>query len=83
MWVALARDGVMGLSLGGFLGWLLAQMLAPLIDHAQAGEHASDPAAQQTIGYLQALSEPNLILAMGLAVGIALLARSATERRVR
>lgn len=82
MWVALARDGGMGMLAGVFIGWVLAQVLAPIIDAAEAGSHASDEVAQQSIGYMGALTEQNIILVMGLAVGIAMLARSARERRV-
>lgn len=82
MWTAVIRAAI-GLPLTVFLMWLLAQIIAPIVDFAMSGPNASEPSVQRVGGYFTALTVDNLVLIGALAVGLYLLTRAAVERNVR
>lgn len=81
MWTSVARSAL-SLVVVTFMMWMLTQILAPILDVANAGPHANAESVQRVGGYFSALTLDNLVLLGGLSVGIYLLGRAAVERRV-
>lgn len=82
MWVALARDGGFALALLTFLMWVLRTTLDPIVDYACGGPHSGAASVVQVCGYFNALTLENLTLIAALGVGLSLLGRSVTERKL-
>jgi hypothetical protein len=81
MWTAFARAGL-GLAVLTFMMWVLREILSPILDMATSGPHADASSVTRLAGYFNALTVENLTLIAALAVGIYLLGRAATERRL-
>ncbi len=82
MWIALVRDGGLGVAVLAFLMWVLRQVLDPIVDAATSGPHAEAESVQRIAGWFAMLSVENLTLIAGLGVAIYLLGRATTERRL-
>jgi hypothetical protein len=83
MWVSLARGGGLSLAALAFMMWILRKILDPVIDMATSGPHAGHSTVQRISTYFAAMTLENLTLIAGLGVGLYLLGRAASERRVR
>jgi len=83
MWISIARGGGFGLVVVTFVMWLARVILDELIPFATSGPNADHATVQQGATLFSVLSQDNLILIGMFGVGIYLIGRAASERRVR
>jgi hypothetical protein len=81
MWTALARGGL-AMAVLAFMMQVLRWILDPILDIATSGPNADAETVVQIGGYFNALTVENLTLIAGVGVGLFLLGRAATERRL-
>lgn len=79
MWTALGKGGL-ALAILSFMMWALRKILNPITDMATSGPHADAESVQRIGGYFAALTTENLVLLVGIGIGIYLLSRAAVER---
>lgn len=81
MWTAFVK-GAAYLGALTFMMVVLTWILSPILSMANSGPNADAPSVERVGGYFAALTESNLILIAGLAVGIYLISRAAVELRL-
>lgn len=81
MWTAIIR-GVVGMAALTFMMTVLGWVLTPILSFANSGPQSDAASVQRVGGYFAALTQNNLILLAGLAVGIFLISRAAVELKL-
>ena len=81
MWTAFIR-GVVAMAALTFLMTVLTWVLGPILSFANSGPQSDAASVERVAGYFAALTQNNLILIAGLAVGIFLISRAAVELRL-
>lgn len=80
MWTSTVRASIAFAALG-FMMWVLAQIVAPIVDIATTGPNANADSVATAGQWFNALSVSNLTLLAGLAVAIYWVGRAVVERR--
>jgi uncharacterized membrane protein YjgN (DUF898 family) len=79
MWIAIARAAI-ALVLLPFLMWVLVIVLDAILDVATSGSHADADSVVRISSYFDILTLENLVVLAGIAIGVYLIGRAASER---